>query len=87
MKLPETGHNIQIAHLLGSLEDGELFGKMSRDLDYVFPILAGKIMEYQNDNMGIFVINVDDEHLDAVTGYLTQRNYNWHELESAVEEA
>lgn len=44
-------------------------------------------MEYQNDNMGIFVINVDDEHLDAVTGYLTQRNYNWHELESAGEEA
>ena len=87
MKLPETGHNIQIAHLLGSLEDGELFGKMSRDLDYVFPILDGKIMEYQNDNMGIFVINVDDEHLDAVTGYLTQRNYNWHELESAGEEA
>ena len=86
MKLPKTGHNIQIAHLVNGLEDGELFGKMSRDLDYVFPILDGKIMEYQNDHMGIFVINVDDEHLDAVTAYLTQRNFNWHELENLSKE-
>lgn len=80
MKLPEQGHNIQIAHLVNGLEDGELFGKMSRELDYVFPILDGKIQEYQNDNMGIFVINVDDEHLEAVTSYLDKKNLNWHEL-------
>ena len=43
-------------------------------------------MEYQNDHMGIFVINVDDEHLDAVTDYLTQRNFNWHELENLSKE-
>ena len=51
-----------------------------------FPILDGKIMEYQNDHMGIFVINVDDEHLDAVTDYLTQRDFNWHELENLSKE-
>lgn len=80
MKLPRKGHNIQIAHLVNGLEDGELFGKMSRDLDYVFPILDGKIQEYQDDNMGIFVINVDDEHLNMVTEYLDKKNMNWHEL-------
>lgn len=80
MKLPRRGHNIQIAHLVNGLEDGELFGKMSRDLDYVFPILDGKIQEYQDDNMGIFVINVDDDHLDMVTKYLDEKNMNWHEL-------
>lgn len=80
MKLPRKGHNIQIAHLVNGLEDGELFGKMSRDLDYVFPILDGKIQEYQDDNMGIFVINVDDEHFNMVTEYLDKKNMNWHEL-------
>lgn len=80
MKLPRTGHNIQIAHLVNDLKDGELFGRMSRDLDYVFPILDGKIQEYQNDSMGVFVINVDEEHLKAVTDYLDTNGYNWHEL-------
>lgn len=80
MKLPQTGHNIQIAHLVNDLKDGELFGRMSRDLDYVFPILDGKIQEYQNDSMGVFVINVDEEHLKAVTDYLDTNGYNWHEL-------
>ncbi len=83
MKLPQTGHNIQIAHLVNDLKDGELFGRMSRDLDYVFPILDGKIQEYQNDSMGVFVINVDEEHLKAVTDYLDTNGYNWHELTQA----
>ncbi len=81
MKLPKTGHNIQIAHLVNDLSDGELFGRMSRDLDYVFPILDGKIQEYQNDSMGVFVINVDEDHLKSVTDYLDANQYNWHELE------
>lgn len=81
LKLPKEGHNLQIAHLVNNISDGELFGKMAADLNYIFPILDGKIQEYQKDNMGVFIINVDDEHLDSVTAYLNENKINWHEIE------
>ncbi len=86
LKLPKTGHNIQIAHLVNDIHDGELFGKMQADLDYIFPILDGKIMEYQKDNMGVFVINVDDGHLQMITDYLDERHIIWHEIEHIEQE-
>ena len=42
VKLPDEGHNIQIAHLVNNIHDGELFAKMSKELNYVFPILDGR---------------------------------------------
>ncbi len=66
--------------MVNDIRDGELFGKMSKELDYVFPILDGKIQEYQGDNMGIFVINVDDAHLEMVTEYLDERRINWRKM-------
>ena len=86
VKLPDEGHNIQIAHLVNNIHDGELFAKMSKELNYVFPILDGKIQDYQNDSMGIFTINVDDEHLKLVTDYLTKEGLNWHEIEEQHDE-
>ena len=32
------------------------------------------------DQMGIFVINIDDEHLGVVTDYLNQKGIKWREL-------
>ena len=86
LQLPQTGHNIQIAHLVNGIQDGEFFGKMSKDLHYVFPILNGQIQEYQGDKMGIFVINVDDEHLEKVERYLDEKKMNWHELHANMTE-
>ena len=86
LQLPQTGHNIQIAHLVNGIKDGEFFGKMSEDLHYVFPILNGQIQEYQGDKMGIFIINVDDEHLEQVERYLDEKNMNWHELHANMTE-
>jgi D-methionine transport system ATP-binding protein len=83
MKLPKTGHNIQISHMVNDIHDGELFGKMSAELDYIFPILDGKIQEYQGENMGIFTINVDDAHLQAVTDYLNAHELRWSELKQS----
>lgn len=82
VKLPDTGHNIQIAHMVNDIRDGAMFGKMSRELDYVFPILNGQIQEYQGESMGIFVINVDDEHLEMVSRYLDEHHMNWHEIQN-----
>lgn len=86
VKLPKEGHNIQIAHLVNDMHDGELFAKMSAELNYIFPITDGKIQDYQNDSMGIFTINVDDEHLKLVTDYLTKEGLNWHEIEEQHDE-
>lgn len=72
-KLPDTGHNIQISYLVKDMKDGELFSTMTSELQYVFPIVNGLIQDYQGDQMGIFVINIDDEHLGAVTDYLNQK--------------
>ena len=86
VKLPKEGHNIQIAHLVNDMHDGELFAKMSAELNYIFPIIDGKIQDYQNDSMGIFTINVDDKHLKLVTDYLTKEGLNWHEIEEQHDE-
>ena len=86
VKLPKEGHNIQIAHLVNDMHDGELFAKMSAELNYIFPIIDGKIKDYQNYSMGIFTINVDDEHLKLVTDYLTKEGLNWHEIEEQHDE-
>ena len=83
---PSVGHNIQIAHHIGNLSDGELLGSMSKQLDYVFPILDGQILEYRGDNMGIFVINVDDEHFEMTKKFLNDNNVDWKELMSGEED-
>ena len=78
--LPDTGHHIQISYLVKDMKDGELFSTMTSELQYVFPIVNGLIQDYQGDQMGIFVINIDDEHLGVVTDYLNQKGIKWREL-------
>lgn len=75
--LPQTGNNIQIAHTIKGREDGEFFGKMAVDLGIPFPIVQGKIQDYRGERLGIFIINVRDEHLEPITGYLTEHNMRW----------
>ena len=53
---------------------------MTSELQVCIPIVNGLIQDYQGDQMGIFVINIDDEHLGAVTDYLNQKGIKWREL-------
>ena len=78
-QLPKTGHNIQVAYTTNDMKDGEFVSKMASELNYVFPSLSGKIQDFQNDKMGIFMINVDDEHFDVVKKYLDAENMRWAE--------
>ena len=82
-KLPSSGHNIQIAHLLNHKEEGKLFGQMAADFNQAFPIVSGKIRDFRNDMLGIFVINIEDEYLEPVTRWLDDRNIDWLELSAA----
>ena len=82
-KLPSSGHNIQIAHLLNHKEEGKLLGQMAADFNQAFPIVSGKIRDFRNDMLGIFVINIEDEYLEPVTRWLDDRNIDWLELSAA----
>ena len=79
-ELPPDGHNIQIGHQLDRIEDGLLLNEMALELNYAFPIIDGQILEYRGSNLGMFTINVDSEHLEAVKRYLDDRGLEWREL-------
>lgn len=84
--LPTTGHNIQIAHLVNNVQDGEILGKMAKELDYAFPILSGQIQDYQQDRMGVFTINIDEAHFEKATKYLDEQGVRWFEIEKGENE-
>jgi len=79
-KLPASGHNIQIAHMMNTMQDGEMLGKMAMALGCVFPIIEGNIQDYQGSQMGVFTINVDEEHYEAAIRYLNENEFKWMEV-------
>ncbi len=80
--LPETGRNIQIAHLVNDEEDGRMLSNMASELECGFSVIEGNIQDYQDDSMGIFVINVKDSDYQKITAYLDKQQLNWHELKN-----
>lgn len=71
--LPATGHNIQVAYRLEKAEDGELLTRMSTELAHPVAIVDGETLSYRDKKMGVFIINVDDAHLEQVVRYLDER--------------
>ena len=47
----------------------------------MFPILSGQVLEYRGEDMGIFVINVDDAHFEMTKKFLGDRKIDWKEIE------
>ncbi len=84
-KLPELGHNIQVAYRINSISNAQIISALSKELDYLIPILDGQILEYRGERMGIFVINVDDAHLEATKAYLDAHQIDWKELEARTQ--
>ena len=83
--LPEDGHNIQIAYRINDVSDGQLIAKISQDIKYLLPVIDGQILDYRGEKMGIFVVNVDDEHLEAATTWLNDKSIDWKELKTTEE--
>lgn len=54
---------------------------MARELDISFSIVGGKLERYLDDVLGFLIINVADEHLDAVTRYMREKNLYWEVLD------
>lgn len=80
--LPESGRNIRIAHLVNDEEDGRMLSNMASELKCGFSVIEGNIQDYQDDSMGIFVINVKDSDYQKITAYLDKHHLNWHELKN-----
>ena len=78
--LPPTGHNMRICQPFNAVEDGALFNEMSLELGYASPILGGQILEYRDEKIGMFTINVDDEHFEEVDAYLARKGLKWREM-------
>ncbi|HBG7259458.1 UNVERIFIED_CONTAM: ABC transporter ATP-binding protein [Clostridioides difficile] len=86
-KLPTTGRNISIAHYVNDISDGMLITQMSADLNTIFSVVDGQILNYSDDKFGTVIINVTEEQFPAITKYLDDRNYEWREIVSASDES
>ena len=80
-KLPSEGKNVRIAKIINSREQGEIFASMYSDLGFIFSIVDGTIQAYEDDNMGIFTLNVPDDKYDELTNYLNEKGISWIDAE------
>ena len=80
-KLPSEGKNVRIAQIINSREQGEIFASMYSDLGFIFSIVDGTIQAYEDDNMGIFKLNVPDDKYDELTNYLNEKGISWIDAE------
>ena len=80
-KLPSEGKNVRIAQIINSREQGEIFASMYSDLGFIFSIVDGTIQAYEDDNMGIFTLNVPDDKYDELTNYLNEKGISWIDAE------
>ena len=78
--LPKTGRNIQIAHYVNSIENGELFSHLGKEVGGSLPIVEGQIQDYRGESLGIFVLNVQDDQFGKVTAFLDKEDIRWKEI-------
>ena len=85
-KLPNTGRNIRISHYVNDISEGKFISQMSTDLNTIFSVIDGQILKYSDDKFGTFTINVTEEQFPIITKYLDDRNYEWREIVSNLDE-
>ena len=86
-KLPNTGRNIRISHYVNDISEGKFISQMSTDLNTIFSVIDGQILKYSDDKFGTFTINVTEEQFPIITKYLDDRNYEWREIVSNLDES
>ncbi|SBV95441.1 Methionine import ATP-binding protein MetN [uncultured delta proteobacterium] len=74
-----TGTNIRMI-FPREISQNAVITTMARDLDISFSIVGGKLERYLDDVLGFLIINVPDEHLEAVLNYMRGKNLHWEVL-------
>ncbi len=54
---------------------------MARELGFDFAIVGGRMERYRDDVLGFLIVNVDDEHLEAMLNYLQEKKLFWEVLD------
>ena len=79
--LPEEGTNIKIL-MSEEMSDKPIITRMSRELQVDFMILGGETESYRNSILSSVIINVSDNSLSRIVGYLDDNNVIWKTVTS-----
>ncbi|MDR2820773.1 MAG: methionine ABC transporter ATP-binding protein [Desulfovibrio sp.] len=63
-----------------SISQQAVITTMARDLGVGFSIVGGRLDRYRDDVLGFLIINVADQDLDAVLGYMREKHLHWKVL-------
>ncbi len=74
-----TGTNIRMM-FPREISQEAVITTMARELDISFSIVGGKLERYLDDVLGFLIINVPDEHREAVYRYMREKNLQWEVL-------
>jgi D-methionine transport system ATP-binding protein len=71
-----SGTNIRLV-FPREIANESIITRMARELDTNFSVVGGRIERYRNDVIGFLIINVADEDLDRVIGWLKKNGMIW----------
>jgi len=71
-----SGTNIRLV-FPREIANESIITRMARELDTNFSVVGGRIERYRNDIIGFLIINVADEDLDRVIGWLEKNGMIW----------
>ena len=74
-----TGTNIRMM-FPRDISQNAVITTMARELNINFSIVGGKLERYLDDVLGFLIINVPDEHTEAVFRYMREKNLHWEVL-------
>ncbi|MDR2826075.1 MAG: methionine ABC transporter ATP-binding protein [Deltaproteobacteria bacterium] len=81
-----AGINIRL-HFPREISQQSIITGMARELDINFSIVGGKLERYLDDVFGFLIINVAQEHLPTILGYLRDKQIPYHMLEERMPES
>ena len=79
--LPDKGCNIRIL-LSKAMHNRPIIIQMARELEIDFLIVGGELDRFRESTLGAVIINVPENDLSQVAGYLTGRNVSWKQVSS-----
>jgi len=77
--VPDEGINVKIAHIENRISS-KILSNMVKELDVEFSIVSAKIENYRDTALGSLIINVDEEHAQAIKTYLSKLPIQWEVL-------
>lgn len=79
-EVENTSQGINIQIMLRENDDsGKILSRIGKELQIEYRMCGGRMERYRNENMGDFIINVNEEDISMVRSFLDQEGTVWHE--------